>query len=136
MEAVSDGCRVIDWCFLTAFGGHREDALPSWWWWWLHVGNMEIFRNCDTLAQSKRSVLRDWAGRMGKWDGRQPDRGPLILSLYSVEIERSPYRSHPARGSLVGDMHGTARGLARLWFCEAVWDLFAQIISGLRALAG
>jgi hypothetical protein len=32
----------------------------------------------------------------------------------SVETERSPYRSHPARGSLVGDMHGTARGLARL----------------------
>jgi hypothetical protein len=99
------------------------------------VGNMETFRNCGTLAQSKRSVLRDWAGRMGKWDGRQPDRS-WAADTVSVETERSPYRSHPARGSLVGDMHGTARGLARLWFCEAVWDLFAQIIGGLRALEG
>jgi hypothetical protein len=46
---------------------------------------------------------------MGKWDERQ-----WAADTVSVETERSPYRSHPARGSFVGDMHGTAGGLVKL----------------------
>jgi hypothetical protein len=41
-------------------------------------GNIQELWHTGT---EQESVLRDWAGRMGKWDGRQPDRGPLILSL-------------------------------------------------------
>jgi hypothetical protein len=94
-------------------------------------GNIQELWHTGTEQEECAQGLGWSYGKMG-WTAARSWAADTV----SVETERSPYRSHPARGSLVGDMHGTARGLARLWFCEAVWDLLAQIISGLRALEG
>lgn len=59
---------------LTAFGGHREDTLPSWEGGGGEGGGglaWETWKQSATVAQSKTSVLRGWAGRMGKWDERR-----------------------------------------------------------------